>query len=63
VLELQLVADNGEKLKRNRGRRGLDISPSCRRIKKAEVIIYDWTGHGSPELRIRIRSCWCCPRN
>src|SRR3954466_9373565 len=49
VLELQLVADNGEKLKRNRGRRGLDILTKLQAAKKAEVIIYDWTGHGSPE--------------
>jgi uncharacterized protein YacL len=49
VLELQMVADNGEKLKRNRGRRGLDILTKLQANKKAEVIIYDWTGHGSPE--------------
>jgi uncharacterized protein YacL len=49
VLELQLIADNGEKLKRNRGRRGLDILTKLQGNKKAEVIIYDWTGHGSPE--------------
>jgi uncharacterized protein YacL len=49
VLELQLVADNGEKLKRNRGRRGLDILTKLQANKKSEVIIYDWTGHGSPE--------------
>jgi uncharacterized protein YacL len=49
VLELQMVADNGDKLKRNRGRRGLDILTKLQGNKKAEVIIYDWTGHGSPE--------------
>jgi len=49
VLELQMVADNGDKLKRNRGRRGLDILTRLQANKKAEVIIYDWTGHGSPE--------------
>lgn len=51
VLELQMVADNGEKLKRNRGRRGLDILTKLQANKKAEVIIYDWTGHGSPEAQ------------
>jgi uncharacterized protein YacL len=50
VLELQLVADNGEKLKRNRGRRGLDILTKLQGEKKAEVIIYDWTGHGSRRM-------------
>jgi uncharacterized protein YacL len=51
VLELQLIADNGEKLKRNRGRRGLDILTKLQGNKKAEVIIYDWTGHSSPEAQ------------
>lgn len=50
VQELQTIADNGDKLKRNRGKRGLDILTKLQENKrKVEVIIYDWTGHSSPE--------------
>jgi uncharacterized protein YacL len=50
VEELQMIADNGDKLKRNRGKRGLDILRQLQENKrKVEVIIYDWTGHSSPE--------------
>ena len=47
--ELQLVADSADKLKRNRGRRGLDVLNKLQGSKRVEVIIYDWTGHSSPE--------------
>jgi uncharacterized protein YacL len=47
--ELQLVADHGDKLKRNRGRRGLDVLNKLQSNRKVEVILYDWTGHASPE--------------
>ena len=47
--ELQTLADNGDRLKRNRGRRGLDIVNKLQGSKKAEVIIYDWAGHEEQE--------------
>src|SRR5436190_8545326 len=39
--ELQQVADSADKLKRNRGRRGLDILAKLQANKRAEVIMYD----------------------
>jgi uncharacterized protein YacL len=39
--ELQLIADSGDKLKRNRGRRGLDVLQRMQSNKQAEVILYD----------------------
>jgi uncharacterized protein YacL len=46
--ELQTLADLGDRLKRNRGRRGLDVLNKLQTNKRAEVILYDWTGHSSP---------------
>ncbi|MGE5612516.1 MAG: PIN/TRAM domain-containing protein [Bacillota bacterium] len=45
VEELQTIADMGDKLKRNRGRRGLDILTKLQSNKKVEVAIYEWGGH------------------
>lgn len=42
--ELQLVADSPDKLKRNRGRRGLDMLNKLQSTRKVETIIYDWHG-------------------
>lgn len=42
--ELQQVADSGDKLKRNRGRRGLDVLARLQAEKRAEVLIYDSSG-------------------
>src|SRR6476620_9306091 len=39
--ELQLVADSGDSLKRNRGRRGLDILQKIKKMSGVEVIISD----------------------
>jgi uncharacterized protein YacL len=39
--ELQLVADSGDSLKRNRGRRGLDILQKIQKMAGVEVIISD----------------------
>jgi uncharacterized protein YacL len=39
--ELQTVADSGDKLKRNRGRRGLDVLQRLQSNKRTEVIMYD----------------------
>jgi uncharacterized protein YacL len=42
--ELQLIADSSDKLKRNRGRRGLDVLQRMQDNKRAEVILYDTSG-------------------
>jgi uncharacterized protein YacL len=39
--ELQIIADSGDKLKRNRGRRGLDILQKLRATPHADVAMYD----------------------
>jgi uncharacterized protein YacL len=39
--ELQQIADSADKLKRNRGRRGLDVLAKLRANTRAEVIIYE----------------------
>ena len=39
--ELQLIADSGDKLKRNRGRRGLDVMQKLRGTPHADVAMYD----------------------
>jgi uncharacterized protein YacL len=41
LAELQTVADSGDKLKRNRGRRGLDVLHRLQQNKRAEVVLYD----------------------
>ena len=39
--ELQAVADSGDKLKRNRGRRGLDVLAKLQGSRRVEVILFD----------------------
>jgi uncharacterized protein YacL len=39
--ELQLIADSGDRLKRNRGRRGLDVLQKLRTMPTADVAMYD----------------------
>jgi uncharacterized protein YacL len=39
--ELQFVADSGDKLKRNRGRRGLDVLQRLQNNKRLDVVLYD----------------------
>ena len=46
--ELQLVADSGDSLKRNRGRRGLDILQKIQKMADLEVIVSDMD---FPEIR------------
>jgi uncharacterized protein YacL len=46
--ELQLVADSADKLKRNRGRRGLETLNKLQSSEHVEVVVYDWSGHSSP---------------
>jgi uncharacterized protein YacL len=41
IQELQTIADNNDKLRRVRGRRGLDILNSLQNNDKLEVVIYD----------------------
>ena len=41
VDELQAVADSPDRLKRNRGRRGLDVLAKLRDGKKADVVLYE----------------------
>lgn len=48
--ELQQVADSSDKLKRNRGRRGLDILTKLRTLPKIEVFIYDHSLHSETEV-------------
>src|SRR4051812_28494990 len=49
--ELQQVADSADKLKRNRGRRGLDVLAKLRAIPRAEVAIYD-PHHDEPSIGV-----------
>src|ERR1700722_16385243 len=44
LAELQTVADSGDKLKRNRGRRGLDVLQRLQSNKRTEVTMYDSSG-------------------
>ena len=41
IAELQTIADSGDKLRRNRGRRGLDILNRLRNDPKVDLVIYD----------------------
>jgi uncharacterized protein YacL len=41
LLELQQIADSPDRLKRNRGRRGLDVLAKLQQSSKIEVITYD----------------------
>jgi uncharacterized protein YacL len=41
ISELQAIADSSDKLRRNRGRRGLDILNKLRNDPKVEMVIYD----------------------
>jgi uncharacterized protein YacL len=47
LLELQAVADSADKLRRNRGRRGLDVLSRLQRIRQVEVILYDASRGGA----------------
>lgn len=39
--ELQTIADNAERLKRNRGRRGLDVVARLQELKKIDVVVQE----------------------
>jgi uncharacterized protein YacL len=49
LLELQTVADSAEKLKRNRGRRGLDVLAKLQNNKRVDVAIYEASLHEHDE--------------
>ena len=49
--ELQLVADSADSLKRNRGRRGLDILQKIQKMAGVEVMISDVDFPGRPRSR------------
>ena len=49
LLELQTIADHGDKLKRARGKRGLEILNKLQSNKKVEVILYEVSPHHAPE--------------
>ena len=47
--ELQMVADSGDRLKRNRGRRGLDVLQRLRGNSRLEIALHDGSIPGVPE--------------
>jgi uncharacterized protein YacL len=53
--ELQIIADSGEKLRRNRGRRGLDVLQKLQANPRIEVVLYDASAtpsSGHPDLDV-----------
>jgi uncharacterized protein YacL len=52
VQELQTIADSSDKLKRNRGRRGLDTLSELKANKRIELIDYDPTGRHDSKLPV-----------
>jgi uncharacterized protein YacL len=46
LAELQLVADQSDRLKRSRGRRGLEVLNKMQTAPKADVVLYEWHAHG-----------------
>lgn len=48
--ELQAIADSSDKLKRNRGRRGLEMLTRLRNVKHIDVVIYDHSLHTETEV-------------
>ena len=48
--ELQQIADSGDRLKRLRGRRGLDVLTKLRGVSRADVLLYDGTAPGIENL-------------
>ena len=52
--ELQLVADSGDSLKRNRGRRGLDILQRMQKMSGVDVVISDADFPGVKEVDLKL---------
>jgi uncharacterized protein YacL len=44
--ELQQIADSGDRLKRLRGRRGLDVLTKLRNVSRTDVVLYDGASPG-----------------
>jgi len=53
LVELQTVADSSDKLRRNRGRRGLEVLGKLQNTKGIEVILYDSSGREGSTGTIR----------
>jgi len=47
--ELQVLADASDRLKRQRGRRGLDVLNKLQDHRRVEVSLYDWSSRGNAE--------------
>lgn len=52
IQELQLVADNNDKLKRNRGRRGLDALASLKANERISLLDYDPVGRHDSKMPV-----------
>lgn len=52
--ELQFIADSADDLKRERGRRGLDIVKQLQDSKKVEIVISDVDYEDTPEVDIKL---------
>ena len=52
LAELQAVADSADRLKRNRGRRGLDIVASLQELKKVDVVIQEASHLDTKETKV-----------
>lgn len=48
--ELQVLADNQDKLKRSKGKRGLDVLQKLRANKKTDVLLYDSSARDAKEI-------------
>jgi uncharacterized protein YacL len=52
--ELQAIADSGDKMKRNRGRRGLDILKRLQNNAKIELVVQDSVGEIKPGDKVKV---------
>ena len=52
LMEIQSIADSADRLKRNRGRRGLDVLAKLQGNARVEVIQYDSSGHEDQDLPV-----------
>lgn len=52
--ELQAIADSSDKMKRNRGRRGLDILKRLQNNSKIELVVQDSVGEAKPGDKMKV---------
>jgi uncharacterized protein YacL len=52
--ELQAIADSGDKMKRNRGRRGLDVLKRLQNNTKIELVVQDSVGEIKPGEKVKV---------